>query len=195
MGIASASTLAVRGGLPQRGESLHDERLTLQRVSSWMGSMDIAKRILAAESGIFIAAPAELPHLIATEIAAIGAPLIHVGHDQDAQRIIEQALSAAGIAPRLTLVAGLAELSDSLQQPIVLMTEAVERYAADDLLYALKAARDELNGSSHHGLRIAFFGTDTVQLKALRGLYSAAFYCADFLDISTSPAGARSRTL
>ncbi len=156
--------------------------------------MDIAKRILAAESGIFIAAPADLPHLVATEIAATGAPLIHVGHDQDADRVIEEALIAAGITPRHTLAAGLAELSDTLQGPIVLLIEAVERYATDDLLYALKAVRDELNSSAHHGVRLAFFGTDTVQLRALRSLYAAAFYYAEYLDISTSPAEVRSRT-
>lgn len=157
--------------------------------------MDIAKRILAAESGIFIAAPADLPHLVATEIAATGAPLIHVGHDQDAERVIEEALIAAGITPRHTLVAGLAELSDTLQGPIVLLIEAVERYATDDLLYALKAVRDELNSSAHHGVRLALFGTDTDQLQALRSLPAAAFCYAEYLDISTSPAATRSRTL
>lgn len=157
--------------------------------------MDIAKRIIAAESGIFIVAPAELPHQVAAEIAATGAPLIRVGHDQDAQRVIEQALSAAGITPRHTLAAGLADLSDTLQRPIVLMIEAVERYAADDLLYSLKAARDQVNSSSHHGLRLAFFDSDPAQLKALCRLYSAAFFCAEFLDISTSPSEARSRML
>jgi hypothetical protein len=154
----------------------------------------MAARIHAAESGIFIASPADLPHLVATEIAATGAPLIHVGHDQDADRVIEEALIAAGITPRHTLAAGLAELSDALQRPIVLLIEAVERYATDNLLYALKAARDELNSSAHHGLRLALFGTDTDQLQALRSLPAAAFYYAEYLDISTSPAATRSRT-
>lgn len=152
-------------------------------------------RIHAAESGIFIASPADLPHLVATEIAATGTPLIHVGHEQDAERVIEETLSAAGITPRHTLAAGLAELSDALQRPIVLLIEAVERYATDDLLYALKAARDELNSSAHHGLRLVFFGTDTDQLRALRSHPAAAFYYADYLDISTSLGEARSRTL
>lgn len=157
--------------------------------------MDIVNRIISAESGIFIAAPAGLPHQVATEIAAAGTPLIHVGHDQDADRVIEEALIAAGINPRHTLAAGLAELSDALQRPIVLLIEAVERYATDNLLYALKAARDELNSSAHHGLRLALFGTETDQLQALRSLPAAAFYYAEYLDISTSPAAARSRTL
>lgn len=157
--------------------------------------MDIVNRIISAESGIFIAAPAGLPHQVATEIAAAGTPLIHVGHDEDAQRIIEQALSAAGITRGHTVTAGLAELSDALQKPIVLLIESVERYAADDLLYALKAARDELNSSAHHGLRLVFFGTDTDQLRALRSLPAAAFYYAEYLDISTSLGEARSRTL
>ncbi|TRO07524.1 hypothetical protein EQ836_25230 [Ectopseudomonas mendocina] len=162
---------------------------------TWSSLMDIAKRILAAESGIFIAASADLPHEVATEIAVTGAPMIHVGHDQDADRVIEEALIAAGIAPRHTLAAGLAELSDALQRPIVLLIEAVERYATDNLLYALKAARDELNSSAHHGLRLALFGTDTYQLRALRSHPAAAFYYAEYLDISTSLGEARSRTL
>ncbi len=155
----------------------------------------IMTRIDAAESGIFIAAPADLPHLVATEIAATGAHLIHVGHEQDAERVIEEALIAAGITPRHTLAAGLAELSDTLQKPIVLLIESVERYAADDLLYALKAARDELNSSAHHGLRLVFFGTDTDQLRALHSHPASAFYYAEYLDISTSLGEARSRTL
>ncbi|MFV3090553.1 hypothetical protein ACNJYG_08670 [Pseudomonas sp. GW6] len=145
--------------------------------------MDIVNRIISAESGIFIAAPADLPHQVATEIAATGAPLIHIGHEQDAESVIEEALIAAGITPRHTLAAGLAELSDRFQGPIVLLIEAVERYAADDLLYALKAARDELNGSAHHGLRLALFGTNSEHLRPLRALPSAALYFADFLDI------------
>lgn len=78
---------------------------------------------------------------------------------------------------------GLAELSDALQRPIVLMIEAVERYASSDLLYELKAARDKLNSSSHNGLFLALFGTDPLVLRSLCRHHMAAFFCAEFLDI------------
>ncbi len=143
--------------------------------------MDVAERILAAESGIFIAAPADIPHLVAAEIAASIACLIHVGQNQNAQRAIEEALSAAGLA----------ELSDALQRPIVLMIEAVERYASSDLLYELKAARDELNRSSRYGLRVVFFGSDPLVLRSLCRHQMAAFFCAELLDVSSVGEGSR----
>lgn len=146
--------------------------------------MDIAKRILATQSGIFIAAPVELSRQVAAEIAASGEPLIQVAQDQDPKRVIAEALRAADIPPQQTMAASLAELSDSLQRPVVLLIEAVERYESADLMYELKAARDQLNISSHPGLCLAFFGTDPQVLRSLCRHHMAAFFCAEYLDAS-----------
>ena len=47
-----------------------------------------------------------------------------------------------------------------------------------DALYALKAARDELNSSRHHGLRIVATGSNRDKLAMLRNSKDQAFFGA-----------------
>ena len=67
-------------------------------------------------------------------------------------------LDKVGMPDGASLSAALSALSDETQRLIVLIIDeaphAITSEAGSNALFALKAARDELNSSAHHGLRI-----------------------------------------
>jgi len=87
-----------------------------------------------------------------------------------------------GLGTGVTLSAALAALSDRIECPIVLIIDeaqhAVTTAGGNDALFALKAARDELNSSGHHGLRIVATGSNRAKLSVLRSSKDQAFYKA-----------------
>ncbi|MBW8832635.1 MAG: ATP-binding protein [Burkholderiales bacterium] len=87
-----------------------------------------------------------------------------------------------GLGTGVTLSAALAALSDQLKRMIVLIIDeaqhAVTTTSGNDALFALKAARDELNSSEHHGLRIVATGSSQAKLALLRASKDQAFYKA-----------------
>ena len=87
-----------------------------------------------------------------------------------------------GLGNNISLSDALAELSDELRKPIVLIVdEAQHAIVTDrgyDALYALKAARDELNSSAHFGLRIVATGSNRDKLAMLRNSRDQAFFGA-----------------
>jgi hypothetical protein len=91
-------------------------------------------------------------------------------------------VAKVGLGTGVTLASALAALSDRLRAPIVLMIDEAQHAATteggNDALFALKAARDELNGSAHHGLRIVATGSSRPKLALLRTSKDQAFYQA-----------------
>lgn len=91
-------------------------------------------------------------------------------------------VSRVGLGTGITLSAALAALSDALKRPIVLIIDEAQQAATtpsgNDALFALKAARDELNSSNHHGLRIVATGSSQAKLALLRASKDQAFYKA-----------------
>ena len=87
-----------------------------------------------------------------------------------------------GLGTGVTLSAALASLSDRLECPIVLVIDeaqhAVTTTGGNDALFALKAARDELNSSAHFGLRVVATGSSRAKLAVLRASKDQAFYKA-----------------
>ena len=87
---------------------------------------------------------------------------------------------------QLSLSDALAELSDDLKKPIVLIIdEAQHAITSDkgyDALFALKAARDELNSSKHHGLRIVATESNRDKLAMLRNSKDQAFFGAPLVS-------------
>ena len=87
-----------------------------------------------------------------------------------------------GLGTGVTLSAALAALSDRIKCPIVLIIDEAQHAATtsngNDALFALKAARDELNSSGHHGLRIVATGSNRAKLSVLRSSKDQAFYKA-----------------
>jgi hypothetical protein len=86
----------------------------------------------------------------------------------------------------VSLSDALAELSDELQRPIVLIIdEAQHAIVSDkgyDALFALKAARDELNSTAHFGLRVIATGSNRDKLAMLRNSKDQAFFGAPLVE-------------
>jgi len=91
-------------------------------------------------------------------------------------------LDRIGLGLSVSIRAALAELSDEVKCPIVLIIDEAQHAITTDMgynaLYALKAARDELNGSRHHGLRIVATGSNQDKLAMLRNSKDQAFFGA-----------------
>ena len=89
-------------------------------------------------------------------------------------------VAKVGLGTGVTLSAALATLSDRLKAPIVLMIDEAQHAATtesgNNALFALKAARDELNSSAHHGLRIVATGSSRPKLSLLRASKDQAFF-------------------
>jgi hypothetical protein len=96
------------------------------------------------------------------------------------------ALEQVGVGTGVSLSDALAELSDELQQPIVLIIdEAQHAIVSDkgyDALFALKAARDELNSTAHFGLRVIATGSNRDKLAMLRNSKDQAFFGAPLVE-------------
>lgn len=94
-----------------------------------------------------------------------------------------------GLGAQVSLSAALAALSDEIKRPIVLIIdEAQHAITTDqgyDALFALKAARDELNSSAHHGLRIVATGSNRDKLAMLRNSKDQAFFGAPLIAFPT----------
>ncbi len=94
-------------------------------------------------------------------------------------------LEKVGLSKGVSLTAALAALSDETRQLIVLIIDeaqhAITSAAGSDALFALKAARDELNSSAHHGLRIVATGSNQDKLAMLRNSKDQAFFGAPLI--------------
>ena len=87
-----------------------------------------------------------------------------------------------GIGAKETFSSGLAALSDATKSLIVLVIDeaqqAITSGKGSDALFALKAARDELNSSLHHGFRLVATGSNRDKLSMLVNVKDQAFYGA-----------------
>ncbi|MHA7685942.1 ATP-binding protein [Cupriavidus sp. PET2-C1] len=95
-------------------------------------------------------------------------------------------LDRVGLGEGISLSAALAALSDDAGKPIVLVIDeaqqAIVSEKGNDALFALKAARDELNSSRHKGLRIVATGSNREKLAMLRNSRDQAFYGAPLVN-------------
>ena len=98
-------------------------------------------------------------------------------------------LDRIGLGKDVSLSTALAALSDETRTPIVLLIDeaqhAITTEAGYAALFALKAARDELNSSDHHGLRIVATGSNRDKLAMLRSSKDQAFFGAPLFPFPT----------
>ena len=98
-------------------------------------------------------------------------------------------LDEIGLGKDIDLTTALVALSDESQKLIVLMIDeaqhAITTEAGVAALFALKAARDELNSSRHHGLRIVCTGSNRDKLAMLRNSKDQAFFGASMVPFPT----------
>ncbi|MCY1270052.1 hypothetical protein D9M68_184970 [compost metagenome] len=104
------------------------------------------------------------------------------GMDKVAVGGLSFSLDRVGLGEGISLSAALAALSDESNKPIVLVIDEAQQSIVsekgNDALFALKAARDELNSSRHKGLRIVATGSNRDKLAMLRNSRDQAFYGA-----------------
>lgn len=92
-----------------------------------------------------------------------------------------------GIGTGKTIAKALSELSDATKSIIVLVIDeaqqAITTEAGASALFALKAARDQLNGSAHHGFRLIATGSNRDKLSLLVQGKDQAFLNANLIDL------------
>lgn len=98
-------------------------------------------------------------------------------------------LNRVGLGQAISLTEALVALSDETGQLIVLIIDEAQHAITSDAgvaaLFALKAARDELNSSQHHGLRVVCTGSNRDKLAMLRNSKDQAFFGAPMIDFPT----------
>ena len=91
-------------------------------------------------------------------------------------------LDKLGLEKGISLSAALSALSDEAAKPVVLIIDEAQHAITTDggsnALFALKAARDELNSSRHKGLRVVATGSNQDKLAMLRNSKDQAFFGA-----------------
>ena len=99
---------------------------------------------------------------------------------------ISFSLDRVGLGSQVSLSTALAALSDEVKKPIVLIIDeaqhAITTSSGYEALFALKAARDELNSSAHHGLRVVATGSNRDKLAMLRNSKDQAFFSAPLVS-------------
>lgn len=95
-------------------------------------------------------------------------------------------LDRIALGKDISLTDALVALSDETGRMIVLVIDeaqhAITTDAGSATLFALKAARDELNSSRHHGLRIVCTGSNRDKLAMLRNSKDQAFFGAPLVN-------------
>ena len=95
-------------------------------------------------------------------------------------------LDRIGLGQNVSLTDALAALSDETGGIIVLVIDEAQHAMTTDVgnsaLFALKAARDELNSSRHNGLRIVCTGSNRDKLAMLRSGKDQAFFGAPLVN-------------
>mgnify|MGYP001059881536 CR=1 FL=1 len=92
-----------------------------------------------------------------------------------------------GLGKEVGLTKAFEALSDEAKKLIVLIIDETQHAITTDegvaALFALKAARDELNSSKHYGLRIVCIGSNQNKLAMLRNSSDEAFFGATMVHL------------
>jgi hypothetical protein len=92
-----------------------------------------------------------------------------------------------GLGKEIGLTKAFEALSDEEKKLIVLIIDETQHAITTDegiaALFALKAARDELNSSKHYGLRIVCIGSNQNKLAMLRNSSDEAFFGASMVQL------------
>jgi hypothetical protein len=95
-------------------------------------------------------------------------------------------LDQIGLGKEVTLTVALKCLSTEIKKPIALLIDEAQHAAAtpagENALFALKAARDDLNSSGSYGLRIVATGSNQDKLAALVNGKDRAFFGAPLVE-------------
>ena len=180
---ASASSSGLFLAAPRRtGKSTflrEDLRPALEAAGALVVYADLWENRKADPGQVIVAA-------VRAELAkhqGVAAKLARVaGIDKVSVAGVSFSLDRVGLGTDVSLSTALAVLSDEAGKLIVLIIDeaqhAITSESGNDALFALKAARDELNSSRHHGLRVVATGSNQDKLAMLRNGREQAFFGA-----------------
>ena len=180
---ASASSSGLFLAAPRRtGKSTflrEDLRPALEAAGALVVYADLWENRKADPGQVIVAA-------VRAELAkhqGVAAKLARVaGIDKVSVAGVSFSLDRVGLGTEVSLSTALAVLSDECARLIVLIIDeaqhAITSESGNDALFALKAARDELNSSRHHGLRVVATGSNQDKLAMLRNSREQAFFGA-----------------
>ncbi len=129
-------------------------------------------------------------HMVRAELAKHESVITRLARSAGMEKVAVGGLSFSldriGLGDGISLSTALAEFSDEVKRPIALVIDeaqqAIVSEKGNDALFALKAARDELNSSRHFGLRIVATGSNRDKLAMLRAGRDQAFMGAPLIN-------------
>ncbi|QUN32083.1 ATP-binding protein (plasmid) [Cupriavidus sp. KK10] len=132
-------------------------------------------------------------HMVRAELAKHEGVITRLARSVGMEKVAVGGLSFSqdriGLGDGISLSTALAELSDEVKRPIALVIDEAQQAIAsekgNDALFALKAARDELNSSRHFGLRVVATGSNRDKLAMLRAGRDQAFMGAPLINFPT----------
>ncbi|EYS95895.1 ATPase [Cupriavidus sp. SK-4] len=132
-------------------------------------------------------------HMVRAELAKHEGVITRLARSAGMEKVAVGGLSflldRIGLGDGISLSTALAELSDDVKRPIALVIDeaqqAIVSEKGNDALFALKAARDELNSSRHFGLRVVATGSNRDKLAMLRAGRDQAFMGAPLINFPT----------
>jgi hypothetical protein len=185
--VGSAATSGVFLAAPRRtGKSTflrEDLRPTLERTGAYVLYVDLWADRRSDPGEVIV-------HAVRSAISQFDSVLTKLARRVGLQSVgaagLTFSLEQVGLGARVSMSDALSALSDELKKPIVLIIdEAQQAIVTDsgyDALFALKAARDELNSSAHFGLRIVATGSNRDKLSMLRNSKDQAFFGAPLIE-------------
>jgi hypothetical protein len=152
----------------------------------------------SSSSGVFFLSPRNdgrvdfIENDLRPAIEQMGALVVYVDlladPSADPGHVIREAIIHAGRFQRWSLTRTLADLSQEVKKPIVLIIDEVQLALSSEygrnILFTLKAARDALNSSmGGYGLRIMAISPDRDAMLRLTGDVREAFFCAPLYTV------------
>lgn len=190
-GIGSAASSGIFLAAPRRTGKSTFVREDLRPAFQQAGALVVYADLWAnptADPGVVIvsairAALAESDGVILRLAKASGLSKIAIGGT------VNFDLDRVGLGKEVSITDALAALSDESKRLVVLIIDeaqhAITSDAGNAALFALKAARDELNSSRHFGLRLVCTGSNRDKLAMLRNSKEQAFYAAPMVNFPT----------
>lgn len=187
IGVGSAASSGVFLAAPRRtGKSTfvrEDLRPALEAAGALVVYADLWANPTADPGQVLVSA---IRATLANDDGVILRLARRAGMDQVKLGSLSFDLDRVGLGRDVSLTEALVALSDETGKIIVLVIDEAQHAMTTETglsaLLALKAARDELNSSQHHGLRVVCTGSNRDKLAMLRNSKDQAFFGAPLVN-------------
>ena len=186
--VGSAAASAVFLTAPRRtGKSTfarEDLRPALEEAGAIVLYVDLWKDLTTEPGAVIVETVREA---IGSDEKLISRLAIALGLEPVSAGRVNFNVNKIGLGKEIGLTKALEALSDEAKKLIVLIIDETQHAITTDegvtALFALKAARDELNSSKHYGLRIVCIGSNHNKIAMLRNSSDEAFFGASMLEL------------